>query len=213
MHELIVATTNPGKLREIKELLKDFDLKITSLSDYPDAPKIEEDGVSFAQNALKKAATIALYTGKLTLGEDSGLEVKHLGNKPGIYSSRFCGTNATDKKNNAKLLRMLRGVSLKKRQARYRCFAALTDGRRIIDVVSGTCAGLIALKGRGKNGFGYDPLFFLPRYNKTFGELDPSIKAKISHRAKALSKVKKVLTKYCKTIDHRPLTMDRTKGL
>ena len=196
MRELIIATTNAGKLREIEGLLKDLDFKITSLSDYPDAPKIEEDGKTFAQNALKKAATIALYTGKLTLGEDSGLEVAALDNAPGIYSARFSGTGATDKKNNAKLLRMLRGVPLKRRQARYRCFAALADGRGIIDVVSGTCAGLIALRGRGKNGFGYDPLFFLPRYNKTFGELDPAIKTRISHRARALVKIKKILEKY-----------------
>lgn len=198
MHELIIATTNPGKLREIRELLKDLDLKITSLSDYPGAPKVEEDGKNFAQNALKKAATIALYTGKLTLGEDSGLEVKALGNKPGIYSARFSGTGATDKKNNAKLLRSLRGVLLKKRQARYRCFAALVDGKGVIDVVNGSCAGVIALKGKGNNGFGYDSLFFLPRYNKTFGELGPAIKARISHRARAFAKVKHVLRKYLK---------------
>lgn len=235
MQELIIATTNPGKLREIRELLKDLNLKITSLSDYPDAPKVEEDGKNFAQNALKKAATIALYAGKLTLGEDSGLEVKVLDNKPGIYSARFSGTGATDKRNNAKLLRVLRGVPLRKRQARYRCFAALVDGgaprieacgpvhcgiprggiptgtpsiphlkmgafrrrgKGVIDVVSGSCAGVIALKGKGNNGFGYDPLFFLPRCNKTFGELDPAIKAKISHRARALQKIKKVLRKY-----------------
>ena len=203
MQELIIATTNPGKLREIRELLKDLDVKITSLSDYPDAPKIEEDGKNFAQNALKKAATIALYTGKLTLGEDSGLEVKALGNKPGIYSSRFSGEKATDRKNNVKLLRLLRDVPLKKRQARYRCFAALVDGQprqrrgqRVIDVVSGSCAGVIALKGKGNNGFGYDPLFFIPRYHKTFGELDPAVKAKISHRARAFRKVRKVLEEY-----------------
>ena len=203
MIELIIATTNPGKLREIRELLKDFNLKITSLSDYPDAPKIEEDGKNFAQNALKKAATIALYTGKLTLGEDSGLEVKALGNKPGIYSSRFSGEKAADRKNNVKLLRLLRDVPLKKRQARYRCFAALVDGQprqrrgqRVIDVVSGSCAGVIALKGKGNNGFGYDPLFFIPRYHKTFGELDPAVKAKISHRARAFRKVRKVLEEY-----------------
>ncbi|HBO96708.1 MAG TPA: non-canonical purine NTP pyrophosphatase, RdgB/HAM1 family [Candidatus Omnitrophica bacterium] len=196
MHELIIATTNAGKLREIRELLKGLDVKITSLSDYPDAPGVEEDGKNFVQNALKKAATIALYTGKLTLGEDSGLEVKALGNKPGIYSARFAGSGATDKKNNAKLLRSLRGVSFKKRQARYRCFAALVDGKGVIDVVSGSCAGLIALKGKGSNGFGYDPLFFIPRYNKTFGELDPSVKAEISHRARAFRKVRRVLEKY-----------------
>src|SRR3989338_11227749 len=184
MTELIIATTNQGKLLEIRELLSAMDLKITSLADYPDAPRIEEDGKTFSQNALKKAATIALYTGKLTLGEDSGLEVKALGGRPGIYSSRFAGNGATDKKNNAKLLRVLRGAPLKKRQARYRCCAALVDGHRGIDVVSGSCAGLIALKGKGSNGFGYDPLFFLPRYNKTFGELDPAAKARISHRAR-----------------------------
>ena len=138
------------------------------------------------------------------------MEVKALGNKPGIYSARFslpkankslgracsAGNGATDKKNNAKLLRELRGVPSKKRRARYRCFAALVDGQRVIDVVSGSCAGVIALKGKGKNGFGYDPLFFIPRYNKTFGEMDPSIKAKISHRARALKKLKIVLGRY-----------------
>ena len=96
--ELVVATKNKGKLREIKGLLKEFDLKITSLADYPDAPDIVEDGKTFAQNALKKAATIALYTKKLTLGEDSGIEIKALGNQPGIHSARFSGSDATDKK-------------------------------------------------------------------------------------------------------------------
>ena len=193
MTGLVIATTNKGKLREIKELLKDFPLKITSLADYPDAPKIEEDGKTFSQNALKKAATIALYTGKLTLGEDSGLEVRALGNKPGIYSARFAGPDATDKKNNLKLLRSLRDVPLKKRQARYRCCAALVDGKGIIDVVTGQCAGFIALRSKGANGFGYDPLFFLPHYKKTFGELDPAVKARISHRSRALKKIKRSL--------------------
>ena len=194
--ELIIATTNQGKLREIKDLLKEFDFKITSLKDYPDIPPIEEDGTTFSQNALKKAATVALYTKKLTMGEDSGLEVKALNNAPGIYSARFSGENANDRKNNLKLLRSLQKIPLKKRQARYRCFAALVDGEKIIDVVSGNCSGLVALKSKGKNGFGYDPLFLIPRYNKTFGELDGKIKEKISHRARALKKVKRVLKKY-----------------
>lgn len=200
MLDLVVATTNPGKLREIKDLLRDWDVRITSLADYPDAPRVVEDGRTFAQNALKKAASIALYTKKLTLGEDSGLEVEALRNKPGIYSARFAGEGATDKKNNAKLLRALRGVPLKKRRARYRCCAALVDGKRIVDVVSGSCAGLIGLRSQGKNGFGYDPLFIIPRYNKTFGELSPDIKAKISHRARALKKIKKILQKYGRTV-------------
>ena len=198
MTELIVATKNKGKLREIKELLNEFNLKITSLADYPEAPNITEDGKTFAQNAIKKAAAIALYTKKLTLGEDSGLEVKALNNHPGIYSARFSGTKATDKKNNLKLLRSLKGMPLKKRQARYRCCAALVDGKRIIDVVDGRCSGLIALRSKGTNGFGYDPLFFLPRFNKTFGELNPDIKAKISHRARAFKKIKNSLQSYLK---------------
>lgn len=196
MKELVIATTNIGKLREIKELLKDFDLNITSLADYPDAPVVEEDGKTFAQNALKKAATIALYTKKLTLGEDSGLEVKALGNKPGIYSARFSGEKATDKKNNSKLLRSLKDVPPERRQARYRCCAALVDGKRIVDVVNGQCGGIITEHARGSNGFGYDPYFLIKRYGQTFGELDPTVKAKISHRARALKKVKKTLAEY-----------------
>ena len=196
MQVLIVATKNQGKLKEIKEILKEFPLKITSLSDYPDAPKIVEDGKTFAQNALKKAATMALYTGKLTLGEDSGLAVRALQGAPGLFSARFSGRDASDKKNNLKLLRSLKGVPFKKRQARYHCYAALVDGKKIIDVVQGSCQGVITLRSRGKNGFGYDPLFLIPRYNKTFGELDGRIKAKMSHRAKALRKIKKVLEKY-----------------
>ena len=193
MQELLVATRNKKKLEEIKDLLKDLNLKITSLADYPDCPEIEEDGKTFSANALKKAATLALYTKKLTLGEDSGLQVKTLKNKPGIYSARFSGPGATDKKNNAKLLKLLKKIPLKKRQARYRSYVALVDGKRIVDVVSGSCEGVIALKPKGKNGFGYDPLFLIPRHGKTFGELSPEIKSKISHRARALKKFKVVL--------------------
>lgn len=199
MVELLVATKNKGKLREIKELLSDFDLKITSLADYPNAPEIVEDGKTFSQNALKKAATIALYTKKLTLGEDSGLEVKALGNRPGVYSARYAGEGATDRKNNLKLLRELKKFPLKKRQARYRCFAALVDGKEIIDISSGSCEGLIGFRSQGENGFGYDPVFIIPQYNKTFGQLASAIKSKISHRAKALKKIKSILKRYLKT--------------
>lgn len=198
MQELVVATTNRGKLREIKDLLKDLPLKITSLADYPDAPEVVEDGKTFAQNAIKKAATIALFTNKLTLGEDSGLQVAHLGNAPGIYSARFSGQHPTDKKNNAKLLRSLRNVPAQKRGARYRCYAALVDQKGIIDVFSGSCSGFITTRSKGKNGFGYDPLFYIPRYDQTFGQLDPAIKAKMSHRARAFKKLKKTLVKYLK---------------
>lgn len=199
MRELLIATTNKGKLREIREFLKDLDFRITSLADYSGLPEIVEDGKTFRSNAVKKAVTIARYTGKLTIGEDSGVEVKALGNQPGVYSARFAcalGVNAQDKKNNAKVLRLLRGVPMEKRQACYRCAAALVDGGEIVYVVGGRCQGLIAERAKGKNGFGYDPLFLIPKYNKTFGQLDPQIKAGISHRTRVFKKMRKFLEDY-----------------
>lgn len=196
MKALIVATKNKGKLKEIKELLKDLPLKVTSLADYKNFPEIVEDGKTFRANALKKALAISRHTKTLVLGEDSGIEVKALGNRPGVRSARYSGPGAADKGNNLKMLRELRGVPMNKRQARYRCVAALTDGDKIIGTVSGACEGLIAERSKGKNGFGYDPLFFIPKYNKTFGQLDPSIKAGMSHRAKAMKKIKTILKRY-----------------
>jgi len=197
MRELLIATTNQGKLREIKELLKDFPLKITSLKNYPDLPDVVEDGETFEANAIKKAVTIGRETGKLVMGEDSGLEVKALNNEPGIYSARFAGSkdkNAADQRNNDKLLEVLKDVPDDQRQARYRCLAALADGEKVIGVVEGLCEGAIARGESGENGFGYDPLFYLPQYQKTFGELDPAIKSRISHRAHALEKIKELLS-------------------
>ena len=196
MKELLVATRNKGKIREIRDLLKDFDFKITSLDDYPDLPQIVEDGRTFASNALKKAATISQFTKTLVMGEDSGLEVRALENHPGVHSARYSGENASDRRNNTKLLRELRGVPLAQRQARYRCFVALTDAKGIVAVVNSSCSGLIARRSSGTNGFGYDPLFYLPKYQKTFGELDPVIKSRISHRARAMRKIKIVLREY-----------------
>lgn len=193
--ELVIATKNKKKLEEIKDLLNDFDLKILSLADFPDAPKIEEDGLTFKQNAIKKAATIAIYTGKLTLGEDSGLEVNALNKKPGIFSSRFSGLGATDKNNNLKLLRLLRNVPLNRRQARYKCSVALADKKGIVFLFEASCAGMIGLRSRGKFGFGYDPLFIPRGFDKTFGQLSQEIKRKISHRAKALKKLKAFFSK------------------
>lgn len=194
--ELLVATRNKKKLQEIREILADMDFKVTSLDDYRGLPEIVEDGVTFEQNAIKKAATIAQFTKKLVLGEDSGLEVRALGNEPGVYSARYAGADATDKKNNQKLLRVLKGVVPKKRGARYRCAAALADAHHLIGVVSGSCSGVIGLVPRGTMGFGYDPFFLIPRYGKTFAELGPAVKHKMSHRFKALLKAKKLLRKY-----------------
>ena len=196
MHELIVATKNSRKLKEIRELFADLNLKITSLADYPDFPSIVEDGDSFHSNAVKKAVTISSRTAKLVMGEDSGLEVKALDNRPGIYSARFAGEGATDEANNSKLLKMLEGVPTAKRQARYQCFVALAYQGKIIDVVNGRCSGIITEELKGSNGFGYDPLFLIPRYKKTFGELPFRVKAEISHRSRALKKLRTALEKF-----------------
>lgn len=193
MQELLIATKNKGKLREIKELLADLDLKITSLADYSNLPTIVEDADSFSGNAVKKALTIARHTNKLVMGEDSGLEVRALNNRPGVYSARFAGEEAGDAENNDKLLQELKNVPPSRRQARYRCFAALAGPNGVVGIVDGRCAGVIAERRKGTNGFGYDPLFLIPRYGKTFGELNPVIKAKISHRARALRKFRKLL--------------------
>lgn len=196
MIELLIATRNARKLAEIRDLLAGLKVKVTSLADYKDMPHIEEDGKTFAENAIKKAATISLFTGKLVMGEDSGIQVRALKNAPGIYSARFSGEGATDKKNNDKLLRLLKNVPLKKRQARYRCFVALTDDKGIVDVISGSCQGMIALKPKGANGFGYDPLFVPKGFDRTFGELEVQVKSRISHRARALKKFKRIIGKY-----------------
>ncbi|MBM3248478.1 MAG: RdgB/HAM1 family non-canonical purine NTP pyrophosphatase [Candidatus Omnitrophica bacterium] len=191
--DLVIATKNKKKLKEIEELLGDLNLRILSLADFPRAPKIIEDGKTFDQNAIKKAATISMYTGKLTMGEDSGLEVNALKNKPGVYSSRYSGEDATDRKNNLKLLRDLKGTPLKRRAARYRCSIAIADKHKLITVVNGSCNGLIGFRSKGSTGFGYDPLFLIPKYNKTFAELGEKIKHTMSHRAKAIKKAKKVM--------------------
>lgn len=203
MVELLVATKNKGKLREIRELLIGLPVKVTSLADYEALPEIVEDGQTFRQNAVKKALTISRHLGKLTLGEDSGLEVEALDNRPGVYSARYAGEGASDDANNRKLIRALRGLPAEKRVARYRCLAALSDGEKLVGVVSGTCRGQISAAPKGTHGFGYDPLFIIPRYQKTFGELDPAIKATISHRARALKKFKKLLTQYLQVANQK----------
>jgi XTP/dITP diphosphohydrolase len=196
--ELLVATRNKKKFQEIKEILADLDFHITSLNDYKDLPEIIEDGVTFEQNAIKKAATIAMATGRLVLGEDSGLEVKALKNGPGVFSARYSGRGATDRKNNAKLLRVLRGVPFKKRTARYRCAVAIAGPRGLLGVVSGSCAGVIGTREKGTAGFGYDPLFVILKFGKTFAELGREVKHAMSHRSRALKKARRLMEGYLK---------------
>lgn len=194
--ELLVATKNQKKLEEIKEILKGFNLKILSLADYPRAPRIIENGRTFKENAVKKAVKIARFTKKLTLGEDSGLCVDSLDGKPGVYSARFSGKDKNDEKNNAKLLGLLDGLPINKRRAYYVCAIALADKNNLIGVVEGKCFGYIGFEPKGKSGFGYDPVFVIPKYKRTFAQLGPKIKHKISHRFRALKKARKIIQKY-----------------
>jgi len=196
--ELVVATKNKKKLAEIKEILKDLNFKIIPLAAYPQAPRVIENGKTFKENAVKKAVQIARFSKKLTLGEDSGLCVDALAGKPGIYSSRFAGKNKSDMQNNLKLLKLLESLPLKKRKACYISAVALAGKNGLIDVVEGRCRGLIGFEFRGKFGFGYDPLFIIPGYKKTFAQLGPRIKHKISHRFRALEKARRCLVTYLK---------------
>lgn len=196
MTELVVASKNRKKAGEIKEILKNLDLKISSLSDYSGLPRIVENGKTFKANAVKKAVKAARFTKKLTLGEDSGLCVYALGGRPGVYSSRFSGKNKSDNQNNLKLLRMLGELPLSKRRAYYVCAAALADKNGLLGVVEGRCYGVIGFALKGRHGFGYDPLFIIPKYNKTFAQLGEKIKHRMSHRFRALEKIKKILIKY-----------------
>ncbi len=194
--ELIVATRNKKKLKEIRQIWKGLKIRLSSLEDYPSAPRIIEDGKTFKENAIKKAVKIARFSGKLAMGEDSGLCVDALGGEPGIYSSRFSGKDKSDLKNNLKLLRLLGDMPLKKRRAHYVCAVALADKDGVVGVVQGRCPGCIGFEMQGHAGFGYDPLFIVPAYKKTFAQLGERIKHKISHRRRALEKAKKILQKY-----------------
>jgi len=194
--EVIVATRNKGKIREIREALKGLGLRICALSDFPNVPEIEEDGKSFAENALKKARFYSKHFGKLTIADDSGLEVNSLKGLPGIYSARYVREGASSQENNQKLLREMRDVTISKRGAKFKCIIAVAspDGREAI--AEGECKGRIGFKEKGKKGFGYDPLFILPKYGKTMAELSLEAKNRISHRGKALKKIRRIIQSF-----------------
>ncbi len=196
MTELVVATKNKKKLQEIKTILKGLKFKISSLSDYSGIPRIIENRKTFRENAVKKAVKVAQATGKLSLGEDSGLCVSALNGAPGVYSARFSGKNKSDAQNNLKLLRLLKGLPLSERKAHYVCAVALADEDGLVGVVEGKCNGIIGLELKGRHGFGYDPLFVIPKFKKTFGQLNERIKHKMSHRYHALEETRNILNKY-----------------
>jgi XTP/dITP diphosphohydrolase len=191
--EVIVATRNKGKLREFRDALKGLNLRIYGLSDFPEAPEVEEDGESFTENALKKARFYATYLRKLTLADDSGLEVDSLKGRPGVYSARYAGGKASSQENNRKLLRELQGIPISKRGARFKCIVAIRSPEGKEAIAEGSCKGRIGFKEKGKKGFGYDPLFILLKEGKTMAELPLEEKNRVSHRGKALRKIRKII--------------------
>ncbi|WP_053955915.1 XTP/dITP diphosphatase [Inediibacterium massiliense] len=197
MNKVVIASQNKHKLEEIKDILRDFPLEIYSM-DQVGLSNLEiiEDGDTFEENSMKKAVEVMKRTNAIAIADDSGLEVDAIDNQPGVYSARFSGEGATDEKNNQKLLDMLQGIEIEKRDARFVSVisVAFPDGKRLS--VRGECPGVIGFEEKGNNGFGYDPLFIVLEYNKTFAEIDPQLKNKISHRANALTKLKKELKEF-----------------
>ncbi len=194
--EVVVATRNSGKLREIRAILSPLGLKILSLKGFPGIPEIIEDGHTFEENAVKKATAVAHQTGRTAIADDSGLAVDALQGRPGVFSSRYAGENATDAERYQKLLEEMAGISQGERGATFICAMALASPGGIVEVVKGECRGEIAFAPKGTHGFGYDPIFYLPEWGKAMAELEPEVKNRISHRAQALAKLKQVLPKF-----------------
>lgn len=191
---IIIATQNKGKQVEIKDILRDCQgVVLRGVEDFPFLPIIEEDGKTFRENAIKKATILARACNTWAMADDSGLEIDALNGRPGVYSSRYAGMNATDEKNIEKVLSELRDGEKRTRAARFICSIALASPHQLFFAAEGRCEGFITEKPAGKCGFGYDPIFYVPDYNQTFAELNPSIKNKISHRARALEQFKELL--------------------
>lgn len=186
---IVLASRNAKKAGEIGALLNPHGIQVQSVSEYPAAQEVVEDGNSFAENAAKKAAETARTIKQWTIGEDSGLMIDALDGAPGIYSARFSGEGATDERNNAKMLEELKDVPLEKRTAGYVCNVALSNPQGEICLqVEARCRGRMTEAPRGENGFGYDPYFEIIELHKTFGELAPIVKQNLSHRARAFER-------------------------
>ncbi|MCK9573709.1 MAG: RdgB/HAM1 family non-canonical purine NTP pyrophosphatase [Candidatus Omnitrophica bacterium] len=192
--KLVIATQNESKLKEIKEILKSIKLPVVSLNKLDRKFNIRENGKTFFENAVKKTKPVSLaYKDDLVAGEDSGLEVDFLKGAPGVYSKRYSGKNWTYEKNNLKILKELEGVPRKKRKANFHCCLVLFRAGKLMKRIDGRLNGYISEEPKGSHGFGYDPIFYLPKYKATIAQLPLRIKNKLSHRAKAFLKLKKYL--------------------
>ena len=188
-----MATGNRHKVEEIRAVLADLPVAVRSLAEFPGAPEVVEDGRTYRENSLKKARSAAKFTGKPALADDTGLEVDALGGQPGLYAARFAGEGCTFQDNIRKLLRLLEGVPPQRRGARFVCVLALVDPSGREQVVEGDLYGRITEAPAGGGGFGYDPVFYVPDLGKTLAELTPEEKNRISHRGRALAKVREML--------------------
>ncbi len=185
--DLLIGTTNLAKGRELAELLKPYGFLVSTLQDFASAIEVVEDGDTFAANSQKKARELAQHFHCWVLADDSGLEVDALGGAPGIFSARYAGEGASDEQNNEKLLNDLASTPSEKRGANYYCHVAVADATGILRAESsGICRGRLRTQPTGTNGFGYDPLFEVLDYHRTFGELGPRVKSALSHRARAM---------------------------
>jgi len=188
--QLLVATNNIGKVKELKKFLLDLSLQLRSINEFPGIIEVEETGKTFTENAVLKAKSYALQTKTWALADDSGLEVEVLDGAPGVFSARYAGENATDEEKIVKLLKELNETPDEQRRARFVCAMAISDENGEIKfLANGVCSGRIALTPSGTNGFGYDPIFIPDGFEQTFGELSGEIKQKISHRAQAIIKI------------------------
>ncbi len=197
---LVLATRNEGKVRELKALLAGLPLEIKSLKDFPEAPEVLESGETFFDNAFQKAREIAKALNTLALADDSGLEVDALGGRPGVFSARYAGPKATDEENYLKLLEDLKDTPPEKRTARFRCVIVVYHPLGHWIKAEGTWEGLITKSPRGKQGFGYDPVFLIPELGKTAAEIPAELKNKLSHRAKAMAQLQEMLPGFLETL-------------
>jgi len=201
--EILIATTNPGKIAELSSMLE-ADVRWVSLADFDGIAEIEEDGTTFAENARKKASGYAQATGLWTIADDSGLVVDALGGEPGVKSARFSGEKEADRalldhKNMVKVLKLLEGIPKEKRTASFVCHLCLASPDKILAETEGELEGIITEEETGENGFGYDPIFFVPDLNKTVAQLTREEKNAISHRGNAIRKLKPLLEKLLAT--------------
>jgi XTP/dITP diphosphohydrolase len=191
--EVIIATKNPGKAREFEHIFASRGIEVRTLLDFPEIPDVDETGTTFEENAILKAEAVSQELGKMVIGDDSGLMVDALEGRPGIYSARYAGEPKNDQNNTKKVLSELKGLPDEKRSARFYCALAVAVPGQETITVSGTCEGRILEEQRGTNGFGYDPVFYVPEKGLAMAELSSEEKNKISHRANALKKLDVVL--------------------